>query len=102
MIELLKLLGYIIPIVVALVGLYKFARSIEKRFDNIDDHFKSSDRDLKENTLMTLKLVIMNRDLSLEERISAGDLYINQGGNGYVKKVYEHLLLEVEKDLNKE
>ena len=55
MIELLKLLGYIIPIVVALVGLYKFARSIEKRFDNIDDHFKSLDRDLKENTLMTLK-----------------------------------------------
>lgn len=101
-INILQMIVLISSAIGALVGLYKFARNFEKRFDKIDAHFDNIDCNLNNNTLMTLKLVIMNEKLSLEERISAGDLYISQGGNGYVKKVYEHLLLEAEKDLNKE
>ncbi|XAM45301.1 hypothetical protein TPDSL_18080 [Terrisporobacter petrolearius] len=92
MIELLKLLGYTLPIITGLVSLYKFARNIEKRFDKIDSHFENIDENLNKNTLMTLKLVILNDKLSLDERISAGEEYINLGGNGFVKSYYEKLV----------
>lgn len=92
MIELLKLLGYIIPIVVALVGLYKFARNIEKRFDKIDLHFEKIDNNLNKNTIMTLKSVILDERLSLDERISAGEQYVQLGGNGFIKSYYEKLV----------
>ena len=44
----------------------------------------------------TLKLVILNEDLSLEERIHAGDRYIELHGNGYIHTIYDQLKKEVE------
>lgn len=92
MIELLKLLGYTIPIIAALVALYKFARNIEKRFDKIDSHFEKIDNNLNKNTVMTLKSVILDERLSLDERISAGEQYVQLGGNGFIKSYYEKLV----------
>lgn len=68
------------------IGMYKVARSLEKLKDNIN-----------ENTMYTLKLVILNESLGKEERIKAGDRYIALGGNGYVKHIYENLLKEIDK-----
>lgn len=51
---------------------------------------------MEENTMYTLKLVILNEDLSLEERIHAGDRYIELHGNGYVHSIYDQLKKEVE------
>lgn len=73
-------------IVSFLLGMYKVARSLEKLKDNIN-----------ENTMYTLKLVILNEDLGIEERIKAGDRYISLGGNGYVKHIYENLIKEIDK-----
>lgn len=87
-----KFLASLMTIITFLIGAYKYAKKFEQRFDNIDDHFKSLDNDLKENTLMTLKLVIMNDDLSLEERIAAGEKYTSLGGNGFVKEIYNKLV----------
>lgn len=42
------------------IGMYKVARSLEKLKDNIN-----------ENTMYTLKLVILNEKLGIEERIQA-------------------------------
>ena len=50
--------------------------------------------------MYTLKLVILNKELSLEERIHAGDRYIALNGNGYVKHVYEGLLKEIDENNN--
>lgn len=83
-----------------IVGLYKFVRRFEERFDNMDDHFKKLDNDLAENSIMTLKIIIMNDKLSLDERILAGEKYISLGGNGFVKKVYDELLEEKMKSIN--
>lgn len=91
-ITLSKLIASLMTIITFLVGAYKYAKRFEQRFDNIDDHFKNLDKDLRENTLMTLKIVIMNDELSLEERIIAGEKYIRLGGNGFVKEIYNKLL----------
>lgn len=66
-----------------------------KLFNGIIDKCESYDDLIRENTMYTLKLVILNEDLSLEERIHAGDRYIQLGGNGYIKKIYMRLLEEV-------
>lgn len=60
LVEVFKNISYIVAFVGILSSLYKFARNIEKRFDRIDTHFKRIDSNLNNNTLMTLKLVIMN------------------------------------------
>ena len=92
LIEVLKNLGYVFAFISSLTVLYKFARNIEKRFDRIDTHFKNIDENLNKNTVMTLKLVIMDEKLSLDERISAGEQYVQLGGNGFVKSYCEKLV----------
>lgn len=83
--QIIACVGTIITIVPFFIGIYKVVRSLEKLKDNIN-----------ENTMYTLKLVILNKELSLEERILAGDRYISLGGNGYVKHVYEGLLNQID------
>lgn len=82
------IIGAIVTIVSFFIALYKFAKKIDGLVHSID-----------ENTMYTLKLVILNKDLTIEERIHAGDRYISLGGNGYVKQVYKHLCDEVEKEI---
>lgn len=84
-------IGAIGVVIGFLYKLYNIAISIDKLI-----------KGWEENTLLTLKLLILNEDLPIQERISYGERYLALGGNGYIKKIYEHLLDEVEKDLNKE
>ena len=88
LVNIATIVGAIVTIVSFFVALYKFAKKIDSIVHRID-----------ENTMYTLKLVILNKDLTIEERIHAGDRYISLGGNGYVKQVYKHLLDEVEKEI---
>lgn len=47
---------------------------------------------IRENTMYTLKLVILNEQLSLDERIHAGERYVQLHGNGDVYETYQKLL----------
>ena len=85
------IIGAIVTIVSFFYSLYKVSKKIDSIVHSID-----------ENTMYTLKLVILNKELSIEERIHAGDRYISLGGNGYVKLVYKHLLDEVEKGIEEQ
>lgn len=85
------IIGAIVTIVSFFYSLYKVAKKIDSIVHSID-----------ENTMYTLKLVILNKELSIEERIHAGDRYISLGGNGYVKQVYKHLCEEVEKEIEEQ
>lgn len=46
----------------------------------------------REQYIAILRLTIMSPDMPISERIIAGRKYIKLGGNGDVKKYYEHLL----------
>ena len=85
------IIGAIVTIVSFFYSLYKVAKKIDSIVHSID-----------ENTMYTLKLVILNKELSIEERIHAGDRYNSLGGNGYAKQVYKHLLDEVEKGIEEQ
>lgn len=70
----------ITTIVVFVVGILKVIKKIDKVIDDFD-----------ENTILTLKLVIINEHLPLSERVEAGRKYIDKGGNGAVKKLVQEL-----------
>ena len=66
---------------------YKFFRNLEKKYDEMQDI-------LKNNTLFILKIAVLDEQLPLTDRLKAGELYMNLGGNGAVKKKYQELLKE--------
>lgn len=63
---------------------YKLARSVEKKIDKFEENLNS-------NTLHTLRLVIINKDMPLSERLIAGKEYVERGGNGEVHALYDAL-----------
>ena len=66
---------------------YKFFRELEKKYDEMQDI-------LKNNTLFILKIAVLDEQLSITDRLHAGELYMDLGGNGAVKKKYQELLNE--------
>ena len=67
--------------------IYIFFRNLEKKYDEMNDI-------LKNNTLFILKIAVLDDQLPLTDRLNAGELYMNLGGNGAVKKKYQELLKE--------
>ena len=66
---------------------YIFFRNLEKKYDEMNDI-------LKNNTLYILKIAVLDEQLPLTDRLKAGELYMDLGGNGAVKKKYQELLKE--------
>ena len=66
---------------------YTFFRNLEKKYDELNYN-------LKNNTLFILKIAVLDEQLPLTDRLKAGELYMNLGGNGAVKKKYQELLKE--------
>ena len=66
---------------------YTFFRNLEKKYDEMNDI-------LKNNTLYILKIAVLDEQLPLTDRLHAGELYMDLGGNGVVKKKYQELLKE--------
>ena len=66
---------------------YIFFRKKEKKYDEMNDI-------LQKNTLYILKMAVLDEQLPLTDRLHAGELYMDLGGNGAVKKKYQELLKE--------
>lgn len=62
--------------------------NIEKKVDKLTTH-----NDLQ--YLSLLRLTVMDSDMPMSERLIAGKEYLTRGGNGDVKKFYEHLESEI-------
>lgn len=80
--------GALTTIITACVWVIKIAIKINKRAEDNDKH-------IKENYLDIKRLVITSPYMPLEERIAAGDAYIQGGGNGAVKRLHSKLLEEL-------
>lgn len=76
--------AFILSIIGFLWKAHKLISSIEKKVDNFEENLNS-------NTLHTLRLVIINKDMPLSERLKAGKEYVEKGGNGEVHALYDAL-----------
>lgn len=78
-------------IVGAVLKIHSVLNRIERKFDNYDDM-------LKENTLHILKMALLSEDLPITDRINAGKRYLELGGNGYGKIIYNQLIKRIEEE----
>lgn len=79
--------GAITALLVLIGMIFSKLRKILKMFNEIKEH-------TEENYLNNLRLVIMSDEMPIEERLRAGEKYINAGGNGQVKAFYKKLQKE--------
>ena len=83
--------GALATIVTTCIAVIKVAISINKR----DEEQK---RHIKENYLDIKRLIITSPYMPLNERLTAGEVYIKEGGNGGVKALYQDLLKKYKKE----
>ena len=80
---------YLTVIAGFIVAIWKMARplrSIEERIKQLE-HYTHNDY------MNTLRLTVMSEEMPMEERLAAGEKYVQEGGNGAIKAKY-HLLIE--------
>ena len=85
--SLAALIGAITAICTSIRKVAKPILDIGKKVDSLVLHDK-------EQYLAILRLTVMEEGMPISERLIAGKKYIDAGGNGDVKKYYEHLIAE--------
>lgn len=90
-IEIAAIITAIGVIVGAVLKIHSVLNRLEEKFDDYDDM-------LKENTLHILKMALLSEDLPITDRINAGKRYLELGGNGYGKIVYNQLIKRIEEE----
>lgn len=85
-----SILTSITVILTAFIALYRFMRKIEKFASNQD-----------EMQLSILRLTVINEQMPLDERVDAGEKYVNKGGNGSIHVLYDVLKEEYEEQLKR-
>lgn len=90
-IEIAAVITAIGVIVGTVLKIHSVLNRLEKKFDDYDDM-------LKENTLHILKMALLSEDLPITDRINAGKRYLELGGNGYGKIVYNQLIRRIEEE----
>lgn len=88
----------IASIITALTVIFTTALKIFKMIKIFYTKLHDFQESINENTMYTLKLVVLNENLDMDERISAGKRYIELGGNGFVHAVYDKLVKEEEQE----
>ena len=86
---MLLLLGEFFSIIGLLVSNLLQNRSLKKQVKKDIQELKDHQ---KETYLSTLRLTVVSEEMPLAERIIAGKKYIEMGGNGDVKKIYQKMI----------
>ena len=92
--QLILIASAITALTVIFTATFKVLKMIKTLCNKIHEFQES----INENTMYTLKLVVLNENLDMEERISAGKRYLELGGNGFVHAVYDKLVEEEEEE----
>lgn len=96
--DIIEIAGFITAIGVIIGAIIK----IHKILSRMEDKFDEYDSILKENTMHILKMALLSDDLPITDRINAGKRYLELGGNGYGKIIYNQLIKQIEEEqLNK-
>lgn len=84
---IVALIGFAGVVAAASISVVASNKRLEKKVDKNAEHDK-------EQYLAILRLTVTAEHMPISERIIAGKKYIDNGGNGDVKKYYQELLEE--------
>lgn len=76
-------------------------KSTKKQLEEMSEKIQTLEEHSEENYMGVLQLRIMSSEMPLEERLRAGERYVNNKGNGAVKAKYKQLQHEYEKEAEK-
>ena len=76
-------------IIGCVIKIYKLARNVELKIEAYDNNLKALNLHLN-------RMALLNTDLPLIDRLHAGERYLQGGGNGFGKKVYDQLLHDLD------
>ena len=92
------LCGYL-SVIIALGGtLWKLSRPLKEIVQRLDRMEQYQHNDY----MSTLRLTIMSEEMPMEERLAAGEKYVNEGGNGAVKARCRLMVEEYQREIGKE
>jgi hypothetical protein len=87
-----------IPAICTLAGViisnHSSNKKIVEEVKSLKEEVNKQEEHTKKNYLGILRLTIMSEEMPVSERIIAGKEYIDNGGNGDVKKFYQRFLKE--------
>lgn len=92
--DIIEIAGFITAIGVvigAIIKIHKILSRMERKFDEYDSI-------VKENTMHILKMALLSDKLPMTDRINAGKRYLELGGNGYGKIIYNQLIKQIEEE----
>ena len=97
-------IGTTITFLVALIGGIEFLALRMRKYikTTMQDEIEPLKKELRQNSLNTMKNTICNENIPLKERIEVGKEYIEHGGNGAVKIYFHGLEEKYETELKKE
>ena len=79
------IIAFVKKIVVKVKKCVGFFESLQEQIDTIEKH-------CRENYMRELQIIIMSEEMPLDERLRAGEEYVDNGGNGAIKAKYRVLL----------
>lgn len=88
--------------IAAITTIATFIFKTYKLVQNLVNKFEDFEKNLNQNTLSTLRLTIINEKMPLSERLNAGKLYVDMGGNGEIHALYDLLCEEYKEKMKKE
>ncbi len=92
------LCGYL-SVIIALIGtLWRLSRPLKEIVQRLERVEQYQHKDY----LCMLRLTIMSEEMPMEERLAAGEKYVNEGGNGAVKARYHLMIEEYQREIGKE
>ena len=72
---------------VAVLKIARPLREIEQRIKRLESYTHN-------DYMSALRLTVMSEDMPIEDRLAAGETYIQEGGNGAIKAKYQLLIRE--------
>lgn len=95
-------LGAITSIVAFGKKIFELIKKCVDFFKNLQEQINKIEEHCKENYMRELQIIIMSEEMPLDERLRAGEEYVNGGGNGAIKAKYRVLLQKYEEEQHHE
>ena len=100
--EYLLIIAGAVGAITSIIAFIKKIIELVKRclgyFADLKEQIATIEKHCRENYMRELQIIIMSEEMPFDERLRAGEEYVNGGGNGAIKAKYRALLQRYEEE----
>ena len=90
----LKVISDLCAYLTVLIGFVVAIRKVVRPLNSIEKRIRRLEHNRHNSYMNTLRLTVMSEEMPMEERLAAGEKYVQEGGNGAIKAKYQMLVEE--------